>query len=115
MPSNKQIQQRTVPSPPVGPVGIVNLDPAALVETPTLSYSTTCTYLKEFFPTLQNHSLSDGLQDEVKAAVDPFCYIVCSHEFGDTQCLADCIERKFNSGKCLQQAPSKNLICCCSP
>ncbi|XP_050221703.1 putative defensin-like protein 53 [Mercurialis annua] len=53
---------------------------------------------------------------ETQRAVDPFCYQTCSGSYSNTECLADCIAKKFKFGKCLTgQRSGKLPVCCCSP
>ncbi|KAM6542539.1 hypothetical protein CsatB_006986 [Cannabis sativa] len=61
------------------------------------------------FISLDFHCSNAGGGIEIAEAVNPNCFMECSFTFGNAECLADCISRKFNSGSC---QPDK--ICCCN-
>ncbi|KAL1539866.1 hypothetical protein AAHA92_24298 [Salvia divinorum] len=47
------------------------------------------------------------------AAVNPFCYAVCSRDFWDDKCLGLCIKGRFNYGYCGLQPDGPDILCCC--
>ncbi|KAF8410683.1 hypothetical protein HHK36_003216 [Tetracentron sinense] len=70
---------------------------------------------QRFLAGIAGKFITELYNEQVKEAIDPFCYRECSDNYGTYECNIDCCNKRHPGGRCLPKTGLGVQHCCCDP